>query len=815
MKIVTTIILMCTLFILFAGSGQADSLIRGGQWADAAPVVAYNSRNQEYLVVWSEFLTMLPFYGPVMGRILDKNGQKISPSFQILDSGVKPAVVYDPDRNEYCVVCESNFTTYVQFITDRGMPADGGFFKSNSTFPRVLYNTLAQNFLLVFLSIQENPAGSSNCDHALVAVSFDRNQFSPEHQILNLYNNACADGEYFAVAFAPIDTPLTPKGRYLVGVDNVNFPLYMLNKDGERVLVKPGTGGVGYQIDFDSEAISPVNMDISFGYRNNDPQLPVFLVVWGEKGNRIYDGFQWTGIYGGVVEANLDDYSGEVNNFTFPISLQWFHDTSSAETWNPKSGYDRATGKFMVIWREVPTTPADPRDLAQHNHIRGNTIRRDLGPYGAENNFLISSDIETADPGLPALAAADPHPLVVWQDNRNHGTELSDIYGTLIDTAHKTTVELGTFSSKGEGQKWRSVSAGWEYSLGIRTDGTLWAWGRNNEGQLGVGDPYTRYTPTQVGTETNWVVVTAGIMHTLGIRSDGTLWAWGGGPTGELGLGNGAYKDRPSRVGQEKDWVAVRAGEYDSLGIRSDRTLWAWGWNLFGQLGVGDHYDRYTPTRVGTETNWVAVKTEVSHTLGIRSDGTLWAWGINYHGQLGLNDNSDRNTPTKVGTDNWPAVDAGLSHSLGIQSNGSLWAWGSNDYGALGSPDVYDRLSPELIDASHWLKVHAGDETSLGIQANHSLWAWGKNWHGQLGLGDNTERYLPEQVTNWNDWMTVDLGHDHTLGIRADGTLWAWGGNWYGQLGLGDQRDRNVPTRVGKEFFWPMFLPAIISGRTN
>ena len=815
MKIVTTTILMCTLFILFAGSGQADSLVRGGQWADAAPVTAYNSVNEEYLVVWNEFMTIPPFFGPVMGRILDKNGQKISPSFQIFASGVKPSVVYDPDRNEYCVVCESNFTTYVQFITDRGLPADGGFFKSNSTFPRVLYNTLEQNFLLVFIAIQKNPAGSDNCDHALVAVSFDRNQFSPEHQILNLSNSACTDGEYFAVAFAPVDSPLTPNGRYLVGVDNVNLPLYMLNKDGERVLVKSGTGGVGYEIDFNSEAVSPVNMDISFGYRNNDPQDPVFLVVWGEKGQRTYDGFPWTGIYGGVVEADLDDYSGEVNNFTFPVSLQWAHLSQStySDTWNPKTGYNPATGRFAVVWRETPGSPADPGDLAQYNHIRANTIRRDLGPYAPDANFLLSSDLEVADPGLPALAAAGPTPLVVWQDNRNNATKFSDIYGTRIDAAHKTTVELGSFASGGEGQQWRSVSAGYEHTLGIRKDGTLWAWGYNWVGQLGVGDYTDRNRPTQVGTEKDWVVIDAGVDHSVGLRADGSLWSWGWNWFGQLGTGeiNVVTKSTPTQVGTDKNWLSIAAGSGHSLGIRVNHTLWAWGRNSEGQLGIGSTTDQNTPTQVGTDENWLSVAAGAIHSLGIRANHTLWSWGYNMQGELGVGDTTDRNTPTAVGAEtDWLTVSAGEGHSLGIRANHSLWAWGNNEYGQLGLVDVYDRLSPVPVDASAWLSVTAGALHGLGIRSDHTLWAWGCNSSGQLGLGNTTDSYFPEQVTTWDDWLTVDAGQHRTLGIRSDGSLWAWGYNMQGQLGTGDYRERNVPTLVGRKFSWSMFLPAIV-----
>jgi alpha-tubulin suppressor-like RCC1 family protein len=810
MKCFNLTLLLCLVCMLAAATVSADERIRGGQWADAAPAVAYNTANEEYLVVWNEFMTVWPFYGPVMGRILGKNGQKLTPSFPIFASGVKPTVVYDPDRNENCVACESNLTTNIRFLSDRGMRTGVDISKPSSTFPRVLYNTLARDFLLVAISIQENPAGSGNCDHSLVAQPFDRNGLGTEQTVRPLYNSACTDGEYFAVAFAPIDTPLTPYGRYLVGVENVNYPLYMLNRNGTPVVVKTVPAGDSHAIDFDSEAVIPVNMDIAFGFRNNDPQDPVFLVVWGESGDRSYDGFQWTGIYGGVVEADLDDYGGEVNNFTFPISLQWSHlaQRTYAETWNPKAAYNPAAGRFLVTWRETPGPAPDPRDLALYNHIRANTIRQDLGPYAPDQNFLLSTDIEAVDPGLPALAAGGPYPLSVWQDNRNNATAMSDIYGTMIDASHKTTVAMG-----GDGRKWISVAAGYDHSLAIRNDGTLWAWGYNLFGELGIDDTTQRNTPVQVGSDKNWVAITAGNSCSLGIRTDGSLWAWGDNSYGRLGLGDSIERHTPTQVGSDKNWLTVSAGLQGSiLAIRSDGTLWAWGRNFFHQLGLGDTNEITTPTRVGNESNWLTVKVGFGHTLGIRTDHSLWAWGWNAFGQMGRGNTIDSNVPVQIGTGNWLTVDAGNFHSLGIQTNGSLWAWGSNDYGQVGLPDVYDRLSPVPIDSSSpWKTVEAGGEFSLGLRSDHTLWAWGRNESSQLGMGNYVERYFPEQVSQWDDWVTVAAGNSHSLGIRADGSLWAWGWNGRGQLGLGDSTNRNVPTLVGKQqFSWLLFLPAIV-----
>lgn len=152
------------------------------------------------------------------------------------------------------------------------------------------------------------------------------------------------------------------------------------------------------------------------------------------------------------------------------------------------------------------------------------------------------------------------------------------------------------------------------HSLRLRSDGSLWAWGSNSHGQLGLGDYGSgtdRLNPTHVGIYTDWITVSAGTSgHSLGLRSDGSLWTWGKNYWGQLGLGDsalGTYRSNPTRVGNDTDWVTVSAGEYHSLGLRSDGSLWAWGNNTYGQLGLGDTTDRNIPTQVGNDTDWVAV----------------------------------------------------------------------------------------------------------------------------------------------------------------------------------------------------------------
>ncbi len=161
-----------------------------------------------------------------------------------------------------------------------------------------------------------------------------------------------------------------------------------------------------------------------------------------------------------------------------------------------------------------------------------------------------------------------------------------------------TTAQLGLGTTSADknsptqvdpGSTWKAVSAGSDYTLAIKADGTLWAWGENNDGQLGLGtaDTNAHPTPTQVAPGTTWKAVSAGQYDTLAIRSDGTLWAWGSNGDGELGLGSTTQTDAPAQVGGLNTWTAVSSGYGYTLALRSDGSLWGCGDNSRGELGLG------------------------------------------------------------------------------------------------------------------------------------------------------------------------------------------------------------------------------------
>lgn len=385
-----------------------------------------------------------------------------------------------------------------------------------------------------------------------------------------------------------------------------------------------------------------------------------------------------------------------------------------------------------------------------------------------------------------------------------------------VETLPANEVSSATATLNGEitvsGQPYfTAVSAGYNHSLAVRSDGTLWAWGYNAYGQLGLGDTTDRWSPTQVGSATNWVAVSAGYRHSLGVCSDGTLWAWGrnthitpktdANPEitshGQLGLGDTNDRWIPTQVGSATDWKAAAAGGGHSLGLRSDGTLWAWGRNYFGQLGLGDRgdgTDRWSPAQVGSAANWAAASAGYEHSLGVGLDGTLWAWGWNPHHELGLGGTpeSGENSPTRVGSAaNWVAASAVFYYSLGVRADGTLWGWGMNDcaqlgLGYAGGGDVI--VPTQAGSATNWVAAAGGIQRSVGLRSDGTLWKWGGKFPYQA--------LSPVQVGSAMDWGTMDAGGSHFLGLRSGGTLWAWGANGLGELGLGDTTDRGSPTEV-------------------
>jgi alpha-tubulin suppressor-like RCC1 family protein len=330
-------------------------------------------------------------------------------------------------------------------------------------------------------------------------------------------------------------------------------------------------------------------------------------------------------------------------------------------------------------------------------------------------------------------------------------------------------------------------------------------WGNNNVGQLGDNTTILRSSPVSVvGGFTDWIQLSGGGDNGLGVRSNGTIWAWGNGGNGRLGDNTTVTVSSPvSVVGGFTNWTQVSAGISHSLGLRADGTAWAWGLGSNGQLGDGTVLGKSSPVSVvGGYTDWTQVSGGSDHSLGLRADGTAWAWGFNGNGRLGDGTTTSRTSPVSVlgGFTDWSQVSAGRQHSLGVRADGTAWGWGNNSVGIIGDGTTTARTSPVSVVGgfTDWTQVSAGPENSLGVRSDGTAWGWGAASDGKLGTNSTVNRSSPVSVVGgFTDWVQVSAGgRYHSLGLRANGTAWAWGAGTNGRLGDNTTVGKSSPVLV-------------------
>jgi len=192
--------------------------------------------------------------------------------------------------------------------------------------------------------------------------------------------------------------------------------------------------------------------------------------------------------------------------------------------------------------------------------------------------------------------------------------------------------------------------------------GQLWGWGFNSYGNIGDNSTTSRISPVQIGSYASWIHVAGGTVGTVtsAIKNDGTLWTWGENLYGALGLGDQSTRSSPVQVGSLTNWVSSSCGTYHSAFIKDDGTLWTTGQNLYGELGHNNTTNRSSPVQVGSLSNWLSVSCGQYFTMAIKKDGTLWGWGGNIYGGLGDNTTTNRSSPVQIGSlTTWEIVNAG------------------------------------------------------------------------------------------------------------------------------------------------------------
>lgn len=324
----------------------------------------------------------------------------------------------------------------------------------------------------------------------------------------------------------------------------------------------------------------------------------------------------------------------------------------------------------------------------------------------------------------------------------------------------------------------------------------LYSWGHNVYGELGLGDVIPRSTPTQIsGSEWKQLGTQGGPTYAgLAIKNDDTLWGWGYNPYGALGLNDTLSRTTPTKSSIFGPWKKIGLSYYSAFGIKEDGTLWAWGYNYYGMLGQNDDINRSSPIQIpGT---WSDLGLSYYANFAIKSDGTLWCLGgYNPYGNFGTNDIIPRSSPTQIGTrTDWKKVFNSRYYTMTAQTNdGSTYNWGYNGYTELGQNDAVPRSSPTLLLGQSGINLldNGNYHNVAAVRPDGSLTTWGYNVsYGGMGVGDVIPRSNPLQIPG-GEWMQPSCSHD-TQVIKRDGTAWGWGYNTYGVYG---NNVTSTPTR--------------------
>ena len=345
----------------------------------------------------------------------------------------------------------------------------------------------------------------------------------------------------------------------------------------------------------------------------------------------------------------------------------------------------------------------------------------------------------------------------------------------------------------------------WSYSGAAE----LWVWGsQTNTGALGQNSHTSYSSPVQVPG--NWVSANifrhAGenpSLHTAVVKSDGTLWTWGNNDDGELGHNNShpVNYSSPVQVGSGTDWSTGSLIRRGTGAVKTDGTLWSWGYGNWGMLGQNEsNIKRSSPVQI-PGTTWSQVVGGHLNVFGLKTDGTLWAWGNNHNGKLGLNQNENdsgasRSSPAQIPGTTWASVSATPSGGRATKTDGTLWTWGHNGYGQLGHGNDTNVSSPTQVPGTTWgttqLTLPNGSEIQGAIKTDGTLWMWGQNTEGQLGQNNRTTYSSPRQIpgTTWRS--LTNIGNNSTyIATKTDGTLWAWGQNDDGMNAQNNEPDNS------------------------
>jgi len=357
-------------------------------------------------------------------------------------------------------------------------------------------------------------------------------------------------------------------------------------------------------------------------------------------------------------------------------------------------------------------------------------------------------------------------------------------------------------------------------------------WGYNGYGQIGTNNTTQYYSPKNVGSYSGWTSWWCGSRTYVAgaVKSDGTLWMWGQNPNGQLGTNTINSYSSPIQIGSNSNWASISCDTH-VLATDTSGRLWAWGLGTSGQLGLGDTLSRSSPTQVGSLTNWAYVHVGTITSWGVKTNGTLWGWGVGggYY-LIGNGGNSSYSSPVQVGAlTNWLNVTAGSYAVFAQKTDGTAWQWGWAGNGTYTYYGVWNNTSSGTLTSpvqvtsprSTWRSSTISKngltyQTIHGVGTDGTLWASGN--YGTYGMfGNNnavgTSYTSYTQIGALTNWWWVHSSDQHVLAMKTDGTIWAWGYGGNGQLGKGTSNSYSSPVQIGSLSNWT--IPALAYGQAT
>ena len=404
---------------------------------------------------------------------------------------------------------------------------------------------------------------------------------------------------------------------------------------------------------------------------------------------------------------------------------------------------------------------------------------------------------------VAAIAAGDYHTLILKKDGSVWGCGPGAVVGDVTSAPHSSPVQITGLSSV------IAIAAGGNHSLALTQDGAVWAWGSNSSGQIGDGTTAnSRVLPVKVPGIAGAIAISAGYGHSVALTQDGSVWTWGQNDSGQLGVAVSASRATPARVSGLPKTSAISAGESFTLAGTPDGAIYAFGANSYAQIGNGDAGGSPLPVSIPAVSNAIAVAAGSDYGLALKQDGSVWGWGGNDLGRPFGGGTSGRFCDNSAGGHLLPAAIGGLSGIVKIAAGGRttillrqdgvvlLCSGGGVARPVTGLNDVTDIAASRFdslvlkADGTVWQLSSTGSPTQVpnltgitaisvgegflsmfvALKGDGTVWTWGY----YPGNG-NRSRDAPAPVLNLPKAAAISAGAGHTLVLSQDGTVWGWG----------------------------------------